>query len=729
MNEPTRHFLLRDRRRWHGRRSGLALDRDGALQLAAVPAPQDGKAVSVATALPAAREVSGIAAGPNGAVFVSDTAHHRVLFVDGACEARFWLSPDGVPGPTPGAFHAPRGLVLGAQALQVADSGNGRLQHLAPPALEPQQAWTRWTEPVGVAVDREGRVLVVDAAGNRVERCDERGVPDTAFNAAIVNAGLLVQPRWVAVGRDDRVLVSDVAANAVHLFDAAGAHIGSLAGPTGWLPGAVAADDERIYVADAATARIHAFDAEGAWDGELPHWTGPVTALALRANGDLLVKPGLDAVYHAFAAGRAHVAHGTLEAGPLDAGELADWERAWCESAAPEGTRCSLELAHQAADAPPPAGWIAATSNDALLSGGAPVPPGTRRRLWLRVTLATTEPSRTPRLLQARAATHGENFLDHLPLTYGLHDLTADGREGLLARWLKLLRGEFALIEEALDRMPQLADPRHAPGSDLAWLASWLALELPRIRTDDEARDLIARAVRLHARRGTPDSIAEHVELYTGIRPTIVEAFEGRHLWLLGESSLLGFGTQLPPFDPLGWVVPDPDAAIECCAAPEPPNDCGRATPLADPGCGPCGSATPMGERREVDATTVGRVVVGEGGPLAAHQIGLPLFSEEAHRFCVLVDAYRVCDPALIDEIRRIVDREKPAHTDWRLQLIEPDLRVGLQSRVGIDAIVGGERPGWRLGGELGTHTHLAPRDAATRLDGGHVLGDGMTLN
>ena len=82
----------------------------------------------------------------------------------------------------------------------------------------------------------------------------------------------------------------------------------------------------------------------------------------------------------------------------------------------------------------------------------------------------------------------------------------------------------------------------------------------------------------------------------------------------------------------------------------------------------------------------------------------------------------------MLDEIHRIVEREKPAHTDYRLQLIAPDFSVGMQARLGIDAIIGGELPPWRFDAELGTNTYLAPRDAATRLDE-LVLGNGMTLN
>src|SRR4029079_19247842 len=97
------------------------------------------------------------------------------------------------------------------------------------------------------------------------------------------------------------------------------------------------------------------------------------------------------------------------------------------------------------------------------------------------------------------------------------------------------------------------------------------------------------------------------------------------------------------------------------------------------------------------------------------------------YRFCVLVDAYRVQYPGTLEEIRRIVDREKPAHTDYRIELLEPDLRIGLQARVGIDAIVGGDPSPWRVTANLGVSTRLAPRDGASRV-GEASLGESMTL-
>jgi phage tail-like protein len=412
--------------------------------------------------------------------------------------------------------------------------------------------------------------------------------------------------------------------------------------------------------------------------------------MAANAAGDLYVKTGLDADYVLLKANAAFVAQGTIEAGPFDAGEEREWEWARIEATIPPGTRCEVHVA-QAKLAPVAEDWKSLPCADALLGPLLPkVASGDRRYLWMRVTLATDSPQLSPSVTQMRAATPGENYLDYLPVTYARNDQRKDGKEGFLARLLKLVRSEWRGVEELIDDMARVADPEFVDATDLPWLAQWLALELPRIAGDYERRALIARAVELFARRGTPRSIAEFVELHTGIRPIITEAFEDRKLWILGRESRLDFDTRLPPLDPDGMVVPDTDAQPPCC-----------------PGA-------------------IGRAVVGESGPLAVHQLGLPLFAENAYRFCVLVDAYRAQHAGTLEEVRRIVEREKPAHTDYRIELIEPDLRIGLQARVGIDTIVGGDPPPWRMAATLGLTTLLPPSDDVARV--GEITLGGQPL-
>lgn len=722
MDFATAHALLRDRGQWRGAASGVApaaVDAAGSgdLVLARVPAPADGKPVVVSTPLPYTREVSGIAVGPCDALFVADTAHDRMLYIDGLCNAQVWLpARSSAWADAPGQFKRPRALACAADALLVADSGNARVQSLAFPRLEAHVAWTSWREPVSLAVDRLQRVLVIDAATRTLQRTLANGSADAAFDAAVVASGRLAQPLFVACDAQDRVLVADAKRNEVLVFDGDGAFVRILPGPAGWLPGALATWGSRVYVADAASGAIVVFEhSTGAAQqiGNVQGWQGSVTALAA-TDGALYIKPGLDAVFYRFAVDAVYLTQGSLTAGPLDAGEDRDWERAWVDAVLTAGATVTFEVATAASDAAPPgpADWIALPAPDALLA--LFTPPG-RRFAWLRLTLATADTAATPRVRQARLATAAEDYLDYLPQTYRYND---NGPDGFLSRWLRLMRGEFGRIEALLDDLPRVADPRFEPPDTLSWLAQWFGLELPQIADDAQRRALIARAVGLLARRGTRQSIAEFVELHTGIAPVIVEAWTNRRLWVLGQSSRLDFDTRLPPLDPLGMVVPDPTQGQGCCPASPPPSDAQSCSPCAD-------AIATLPEAAPVPA--IGRAVVGESGPLAQYQIGLPLFADEAYRFCVVVDAYRASDPQTLQEVARIVDREKPAHTDYRIDLIAPETRVGFQARIGIDAIVGGEPPPLQLGGSrLSMTTSLPPFDVArigdAALDGSLTL-------
>lgn len=663
----------------------MSLDRDGALTLLRVPGPADGKAVEIAVSYPAPREVSGLALGSCDRVFVADTAHDRVLLVEPQCDARTWLT----------GFREPRGLTLDDESLWVSDSGHQRLQSLALPALEAHWAPVQGAAVTSVAVDAQQRVVYVDATAKTIRRFSRLGGPDVAFDQAVQASGRLAQPLFVAVGADGAVFVSDAVHNRVEVFDAQGVYLSTVAGPSGWLPGAVAVGADRLYVADAADGRILLFDLGGAWQGMVGGWRGPVTALALAASGDLYIKSSLDATYLRFVADAACVGSGQLLAGPFDAGVERAWERAWVEVDVPAGTRVTVDIAQAAQSTPgsAPSDWTSLPTLDALLAPLAPA-AGSRRFVWLRVKLTSADSRAVPLLHQARVATEAEDLREFLPAVYRRND-----PDRVLQRLVQLLRGEFLAVEEHIDAMPRTADPRFTAGGELPWLAQWLALELPRIASDDERRALIERAVAMFARRGAPASMQDFVELHTGIRPRIVEGFAQRRLWVLGQSSQLGFDTQLPPLDPAGVVVPD--TLIQ---------DCGD--PLAGQ------------EASEIRQPVIGRAVVGESGPLAAHQFGLPLLAEDAHRFCVVVDAHRVNNETTLHELRRIVDREKPTHTDYRIEVVTPDLRIGLQALVGVDTIVGGPVPGWQLGQRpLGESAHLMPADNVARA--GEALLDG----
>jgi uncharacterized protein (UPF0276 family) len=59
-------------------------------------------------------------------------------------------------------------------------------------------------------------------------------------------------------------------------------------------------------------------------------------------------------------------------------------------------------------------------------------------------------------------------------------------------------------------------------------------------------------------------------------------------------------------------------------------------------------------------------------------EYGMPLFEDLAHRFCVLVQAAQRIDIDTMETLRRIIDREKPAHTSYHISVIEPRMQAGV---------------------------------------------------
>lgn len=85
--------------------------------------------------------------------------------------------------------------------------------------------------------------------------------------------------------------------------------------------------------------------------------------------------------------------------------------------------------------------------------------------------------------------------------------------------------------------------------------------------------------------------------------------------------------------------------------------------------------------RRIVPETDLpaGRLFVG-GRPLD------PPASEQPHRFTVVVPSTATGTAQAREQLLRVVAAQKPAHTEAELRVIQPGLRIGCQSSVGVDA-------------------------------------------
>ncbi len=271
------------------------------------------------------------------------------------------------------------------------------------------------------------------------------------------------------------------------------------------------------------------------------------------------------------------------------------------------------------------------------------------RYLWLRLKLSG-DGFTTPAVRSVRVHYPRDSYLDHLPAVFASYD--EEGR-WFLERLLAICQTEWDELERWIDDTPGLFDPRAVPaGPPLAELARWLALPLEETWDDEERRQLLIEAPRLRTQRGTLEGLKAHLRIYlrklAGLAPEqpcnfpqIIEGFRERQRAMLGGAG-----------QPLG------------------------AAPL----WGPAEVGRLQSDRfaREGEARLVS---VGEPED--------DLFRIHAHRFRVYLPAAWVRDADAEAMLRRAIDGEKPAGTCYELCFVEPRLRVGVQSLLGLDTLIG----------------------------------------
>ena len=208
------------------------------------PLPQQG---------PRLEHVSDIAADKDGFLYLADA--ERSLLVK--------LAPTGQILSTFGAewgMYRPRGIAIGPDGrLYVADTGRNRVvigetSGKLVKSIVPPSSFGAFEQPTEVAVDASGRIYVGLPEIGRLAILDESG---QLLGGWSIPKGNTIESSRIAVVADGAIAMSDPAQGKVRLLDADGRELAVADAPG--RPYGVATADGRVFVADTAGGRLLQF--------------------------------------------------------------------------------------------------------------------------------------------------------------------------------------------------------------------------------------------------------------------------------------------------------------------------------------------------------------------------------------------------------------------------------------------------------------------------------------
>lgn len=164
----------------------------------------------------------------------------------------------GTVGSGPGEFNAPSGVAAGPDGnVYVADTDNNRVQKFSPDGTF-LSSWdnTGLLAPQGVAVDdQNGIVLVSDTDNGRIQVFNPNG-----NLLLIAGTGQFAEPAGISFGPDSNVYIADISQGRAQKFGPDGMFLDEIG--TGFLfsPHGIAVDQGgNVYIADTGNNRIAVF--------------------------------------------------------------------------------------------------------------------------------------------------------------------------------------------------------------------------------------------------------------------------------------------------------------------------------------------------------------------------------------------------------------------------------------------------------------------------------------
>ena len=275
-----------------------------------------------------------IAPGLHNDFYIADSRNHRILHIasDGTLINQWGSyaaidyfngavsSEDALKQAPLGTFYEPWGVAVGPDgSVYVTDTWNHRIQKFTadgkpirtwgtygqPSSDNPDSTYSFWG-PRGIAVGADGRVFVADTGNKRIVVFDQDGNYQTEFGTAGFDPGQFDEPVGIAISPNGTVYVTDTWNQRVQAFIAN--NTGDFYVPVaqwdvnGWFgqsvdnkPFIAVDSNENVYITDPEGYRVIEFDASGqfirAWGafGNGPEEIGLASGVAVDAQNHVWV--------------------------------------------------------------------------------------------------------------------------------------------------------------------------------------------------------------------------------------------------------------------------------------------------------------------------------------------------------------------------------------------------------------------------------------------------------
>lgn len=637
-----------------------------------------------------------VALGPDDDLYLLDQTSGLLKRFD-PCACAFETIPCiGGIGPDPRQVQDPWGIGISRGNLFVCDAGNRRLDVFSlrgfalravwsPPATAVPAPW----KPYAVAFDGRGRVYVSDPDNGCVHRFSSAGTWQTAITG-------LGSVRNIALDCDDRLYVSLDGDPTVLVLDSAGGRLKVVSRPTELL-----SSFPCLPVEVDAQGNLHLADlcAPPAADpGGSP--SSPASGVFdLHGNPVVPVPTPLPPAY---------VKTGEYLSTALDS-ELyrCQWHRIVLEGWTPPGSAIDVLTYTAEADQTldtivtlPDEAWETRQTTGSLDGDtwDCLVRNGGGRYLWLRLRLRGNG-AVTPALCSIKVEFPRISLARYLPAVFRAEPVSADFTD----RFLSVFDTSFRSVETTLDTEARYFDPLSTPatidpkvGVDfLTWLAAWIGVALDRQWPESKRRQFVKSAARSYRIRGTREGLWRLLLFYLGM-------------------------------DAESLRCPDDEPKVRCC--PPLPN-CAPVKPRASTwrspplilehyrlrrwlfvGAGRLGDEAVLWGKRLVNRSELDEGAQANSTQLLTTQDPYrDPFHYNAYQFSVFVPARYGRSPSGRRSLLNLLNAERPAGTRAQLVFVEPRFRVGFQSTIGLDSVVGRYPEGVTLdGSNLGQGTVLS---------------------